>query len=70
MSALAGIINTEFYPSSLTPPGINISTGNARNPTAPQAYAGAVGENGSLPALWWLGILIVLIALRLVYEYL
>lgn len=70
MAALAGLRSTDFYPRSMNVPGsVSISQGSVRNADIPQAYGGAPGEDGNLPALWWLGILIVLISLRVVYEY-
>lgn len=70
MAALAGLYSTRFYPASMQVPGsVDISQGSVRNPDIPAAYGGDVGTSGNLPALWWLGILIVLIALRVIYEY-
>lgn len=66
-----GVMNTSFYPPDMPIPGsINRSSGNVPTPRqmADDATQGA-GESGNLPALWWLGIVIVLVALRLAYEY-
>lgn len=70
MGVLNGLVSTTFYPSSMPPAGaVDISNGNTRKPDFPAAYGGDIGGNTALPALWWAGILIVLIALRLIYEY-
>ena len=66
-----GVRSTSFYPNSIPIPGsVNASAGNISQPNVlTQADNSAVGGSGNLPALWWLGIIVVLVALRLAYEY-
>lgn len=69
LNIISGMRNTDFYngniPNSLDVSGGNVAKGAAAQLDGTQEMSGA----GSLPALWWLGILIGLVALRLAYEY-
>ena len=66
-----GVRSTNFYPNNIPVPGsVSAAAGNISQPNVlTQSDNDSVGGSGSLPALWWLGIIIVLIALRLAYEY-
>lgn len=62
--------DTAFYPPSVA----SRLTGGARDVSSSNVSSSIQQEagdpkSGALPALWWLGIVIVLVGLRLAYEY-
>ena len=66
-----GVRTTDFYPSNIPIPGsINASRANISQANVlTQADNDSPGGSTTLPAMWWLGIIIVLVAMRLAYEY-
>lgn len=68
---LGGVRTTSFYPPNMpVPNSISAASANVNNRELNAASQGGnVGEVNALPALWWLGILIVFVAWRLYYEY-
>lgn len=69
LSSQMGVVTTRFYPKA---PNGSLDLSAANVPTGRQiAFENnnGTGESGVLPALWWLGIIIILVALRLAYEY-
>jgi hypothetical protein len=69
-SKIYGVRTVDFYPKGMSVPGsIDAAGGNVSNLNLLSQENGGVGGSGALPALWWLGIVIVLVALRLIYEY-
>lgn len=73
LNIVNGIRTTDFYPpgSGLAPRGsLDLSTGNVSSRRVMEVEdTNGVGSSGALPSLWWLGIIIVLVALRLAYEF-
>lgn len=67
---VGGIRTTDFYPPNSPVPGsLNAASGNVSQNAALNPAGGNVGEQSALPALWWVGILIALVALRVAYEF-
>jgi hypothetical protein len=63
-----GFVNTRFYPFA-PDASVDVSSGNVPTQSQQQYEATLGGASNGLPVMWWLGILIVLVALRLAYEF-
>lgn len=68
LNAQRGVVNTRFYPF-VPNAALDVSTGNVPTQAEQEYDATAGGAANGLPVMWWLGILIVLVALRLAYEF-
>lgn len=65
-----GVRTTDFYPRTVPMGGIDLSAGNvSQGGVAKSGAEISMQPQGALPALWWLGILIVLVAIRVLHEY-
>lgn len=68
LNAQRGVVTTLFYPF-VPDAALDVSSGNVPTQTQQQYDATMGGAENGLPVLWWLGIVIVLVALRLAYEF-
>lgn len=68
---IPGVRTVDFYPPNFpVPNSMNAASANVNNrELASQSAGGNVGQVNALPALWWLGILIVFVIWRLYYEF-
>ena len=73
LNIITGVRTTDFYPadSGVAPRGsVDLSSGNVSSrSTMTMQDSNGTGGSGVLPSLWCLGILVVLVALRLAYEF-
>jgi hypothetical protein len=71
---MPGVRTTDFLPPNTRIPGsVSVASGNVSNAKM-SSFAGGGGADldsgeGVLPSLWWLGIIILLVVVRLVDEY-
>src|SRR5688572_15973470 len=71
---MPGIRTTDFLPPNMAIPGsVSVASGNVSNAKMSSFASGSAAaidnEEGILPSLWWLGIIILLVVVRLVDEY-
>lgn len=69
LNAQPGVVTTRFYPRVISDAVLDLSAGNVPTPQQLNYESDMGGVGTGLPVLWWLGIIIILVALRLAYEF-